>query len=265
MCMNSCMTAGIFWASPATKAGFLMTRSLLIRGMIAGIIAAVLVTLFARTFAEPSVDLAIGFEARHERMAHAGMPEMSAHDEPELVSRETQKGLGLLTAITLYGAAVGGIFSLVFAAVYGRVGMIGPRTLSLLLAIAAFITIALVPALKYPPTPPAVGLHETVAFRTVTFFAMIGLSLAALVLAVRVGRGLAGRLGAFNGGIVAALIYVAVIFGLQAALPVINEVPADFPATVLWDFRVAAIAMQGLLWAVIGLSFGMMTEACLRR
>ncbi|HEX7782803.1 MAG TPA: CbtA family protein [Sphingobium sp.] len=242
-----------------------MTRSLLIRGMIAGIIAAVLVTLFARTFAEPSIDLAIGFEAAHEQASHAAMPGMAAPDEPELVSRATQKGLGLLTAITLYGAAVGGIFSLVFAAAYGRAGMIGPRTLSLLLAIGAFVAVTLIPALKYPPTPPAVGLHETVGFRTATFFAMIGLSLSALVMAIALGRGVAARFGAFNGGISAALIYIVTVFAVQAVLPDINEVPPDFPATVLWDFRIASIAMQALLWSVIGVGFGMMAERVLRR
>jgi predicted cobalt transporter CbtA len=242
-----------------------MTRSLLIRGMIAGVVAAVLVTLFARVFAEPSVDLAIGFEAAHDRMEHAAMPGMSAPEEPELVSRATQKGLGLLTAITLYGAAVGGIFSLIFAVAYGRIAMIGPRTLSLLLAIAAFIAVALVPALKYPPTPPAVGLHETVGFRTATYFAMIGLSLSALILAIKLGRGFAGKFGAFNGGVAAVAIYVVIMFIVQMALPAINEVPDDFPATILWDFRVASFGMQALLWSVIGIGFGLMAEPVLRR
>lgn len=242
-----------------------MSRSLLIRGMIAGIIAAVLVTLFARAFAEPSIDLAIGFEAAHEHMAHADIASMNVPEEAELVSRATQKGLGLLTAITLYGAAVGGIFSLVFAAAYGRIGMIGPRTLSLLLAIAAFFAVALVPALKYPPTPPAVGLHETVGFRTAAFFAAIGLSLAALAIAFSLGRGLAEKFGGFNGSIGTVVIYVVTVFVAQAVLPEINEVPNDFPATVLWDFRVASIAMQGVLWSIIGVGFGMMAESVLRK
>lgn len=265
MCTNLCMMAATFWDSPATKADFIMTRSLLIRGMIAGIIAAVLVTLFARIVAEPSVDLAIGFEAAHEHMAHPGMPDMNAPEEVELVSRATQKGLGLLTAMTLYGAAVGGIFSLVFASSYGRISMAGPRTLSLLLSILAFIAVALAPALKYPPTPPAVGLHETVGFRTATYFAMIGLSLSVLIMAIKVGRGLAGKFGAFNGGIAAAITYAAAIFVTQMALPEINEVPDNFPATVLWDFRVASIAMQALLWVVIGVAFGMMAKDVLQK
>src|SRR6202008_4619185 len=99
-----------------------------------------------------------------------------------------------------YGAAIGGIFSIVFAVVYGRLAMIGPRSLALLLAAAAFIAIGLAPALKYPATPPGVGLHETIDYRTITYFAMIGFSVAGLVLAAWIG-GWAGKgPGGVNGG-----------------------------------------------------------------
>lgn len=234
-----------------------MTRDLLVRGMLAGLLAAVLAAIFARIVGEPQVDLAIGVEAARAHMAHAA-------EEPELVSRAIQKGLGLFTAIGLYGAAVGGIFSLVFALTYGRAARIGPRSLALLLALAAFIAIGLAPALKYPPTPPAVGLHETVAFRTGAYFAMLGLSLIALALAVRFGLRAARRLGAINGVLVAAAIYVAAMALLQLALPVVDEVPADFPAVVLWNFRVAALGIQAVLWTAIGVAFGLLAERRLR-
>jgi len=242
-----------------------MTRDLLIRGMIAGILAAILATLFARALAEPQVDLAIAYEVSHSAHEAHNRPGIAPAEEPELVSRTTQKGLGLLTALTLYGAAVGGIFSLVFAAAYGRVGSLGPRSLALILALGAFIAIALVPALKYPPTPPAVGQHETVAFRTIAYFSMIALSLVAIVISVKVSRALAHRLGSFNPMLSGAAAYVVLITAVQFALPLINEVPADFPAVVLWNFRVASIAIQAVLWVAIGLIFGSLADRHLRR
>jgi predicted cobalt transporter CbtA len=238
-----------------------MTRGLLIRGMLAGVIAAVLVTLFARAFAEPQVDMAIAFEAAHTPMAHA----MTGAHEVELVSRATQRGLGLFTALLLYSAALGGIFSLVFAVAYGRLSGLGPRSLALLLALGAFLAVALVPALKYPPTPPAVGLHETVGFRTSAYFMMIAMSIAALVLAFQAARGLAHRLGGFDAMLAAVAIYVFVLALAQTALPFINEVPTDFPAVLLWNFRVAALLMQVILWATIGIAFGWMAERQLTR
>src|SRR5690349_10587516 len=100
-----------------------MIRSLLIRGMIAGLVAGLLGFAFAKTVGEASVERAIAFEAQHEH-AHAGH-EGAAHSHEheggeDIVSRDTQAGLGLLTGIAVFGTALGGIFSLVFAVAYGR-------------------------------------------------------------------------------------------------------------------------------------------------
>lgn len=242
-----------------------MTPRLLWRGMLAGVLAAVFVFLFARIFAEPQVDLAIAYEAAHARAAMGSMPGMVHAAEPELVSRAVQKGLGLLTAVTLYGAAVGGIFALVFAYAYGRLTRLSPRGLALVMAAIAFVVVALVPALKYPPTPPAVGQHETVALRTEAFFLMIAFSVVAAILALKLGRQLLARLGALDAGLVAIGAYVVVIALAQMLLPPINEVTKDFPAVVLWNFRIASIGMQALLWAAIGLGFGALAKRVIQR
>jgi hypothetical protein len=46
----------------------------------------------------------------------------------------------------------------------------------------------------------------------------------------------------------------------QVALPAINEVPEQFSAVVLWQFRVAALGLQVVLWTTLGLLFGALTE-----
>ena len=43
-------------------------------------------------------------------------------------------------------------------------------------------------------------------------------------------------------------------------LPEIDEVPAGFPVTLMWKFRVAALEIQAVLWATLGLLFGWLTE-----
>ena len=95
-------------------------------------------------------------------------------DEPELVSRATQAGLGLLTGVTVYSAAFGGLFALAFALVNGRVGGLGVRANAALLAGGAFVSIYVVPNLKYPANPPSVGQPETIGSRTALYFAMPG-------------------------------------------------------------------------------------------
>jgi hypothetical protein len=54
---------------------------------------------------EPQVDRAIAFEEQMSQ-AKCELP------EPELVSRETQAGLGLFTGVIIYSAAVGGLFQI---------------------------------------------------------------------------------------------------------------------------------------------------------
>lgn len=246
-----------------------MTRDLLWRGMLAGILAALLSTLFARAFAEPQIDLAIGVEqshAAHEAHHMAPGGAAAAPEEEELVSRDTQKGAGLLTALALYGAAVGGIFALAFAYGYGRIGAIGPRSLSLLLAGLVFLLVVIVPAIKYPQTPPAVGRHETVGLRTAAYFGMIVLSLGAALIAGKVRAVLAARSGrGFDATLLAVGAYLAIVGLGQLLLPTIDEVPGDFPATLLWNFRVASMGTQLLLWATIGIAFGLWAERVLKR
>ncbi|MCW1429930.1 CbtA family protein [Novosphingobium sp. JCM 18896] len=235
-----------------------MTGKLLWRGMLAGIIAALLATLFARAFAEPQIDLAIAYEAAHAAH-HAGA------DEVELVSRETQKGFGLLAALGLYGAAVGGIFALTFAYGYGRIAQIGPRSFALVMAALAFVLIVVVPGIKYPQTPPAVGQHETVGLRTAAYFAMIALSVCAALIAGRLRAALVGSLRGFDAGLLAVAGYVAVVALGALLLPAIDEVPVDFPAGLLWNFRLASLGSQLLLWMTIGVLFGRWAAATLEQ
>ncbi len=249
------MTAAICSGSPATDARLMVVRRLLIVGMVAGVLAGLAAALFARLAIEPSVDLAIAFEAVGDTMHH---------DEPELVSRAVQKGTGLLVAATCYGAALGGIFALVFASLTGRVLHGGARAGSAWLAFAGFVTIALIPALKYPPNPPAVGFHETIQLRTATFFACIALSIALASVAVMLARRLQPRLGRFDARLVALGGYGVAVTLVALALPVINEVPASFPATLLWTFRIGALATQAILWAVLALVFGAAADRVFR-
>ncbi|EXL10029.1 CbtA family protein [Aquamicrobium defluvii] len=235
-----------------------MVGNLLIRGMLVGILAGLFAFGFARVFGEPHIDSAIAYE---EAMAEASGE--AAEEEEELVSRETQAGAGLLTGSVVYGAAIGGLFSLVFAYVYGRVTSFGPRATAGLLAVAAFIAVVLVPALKYPATPPAVGNPETIGERTELFFVMLVVSVIAAVVAVALARRLWSQLGGWNAGIAGALAFIVIIAIAQYALPTVNEIPDGYSADLLWRFRTSSLGMHAVLWAVIGLAFGAVAERAL--
>jgi hypothetical protein len=223
-------------------------RKLLICGLLAGLCGGLLATGFARVVGEPQVARAIAFEARQARAA--GEPA-----EKPIVSRAEQRGLGLLTAAVVYGLALGGLFALAFAAAYGRVARAGPGRTSIWLAASAFVTIFLVPFVKYPANPPSVGDPSTIGKRTAIYLIMILISLLAAVAAVRLRGILAERWQGSRASIAAAAFYLLVVVVAGLLLPSVNEVPRTFPAVTLYRFREASIGMQAILWATIGLVF----------
>jgi len=235
-----------------------MARSFLIRGMLCGIAAGILVFLFARFFGEPNVDGAIAVE---EAIAHAH----GEADEPELVSRAVQASWGLFTGTMVFSIAMGGLFSLVFSFAWGRVGKLGARATAALIAGAAFVAVYLVPFLKYPANPPSVGNPETIGYRTALYFGMIVISIAAMIAALNLGKSLLGRYGAWHAAIGGGAAYLVIIVIAFVVMPSINEVPEQFPATLLWNFRTTALGIQVILWAVLGLGFGELTERSLAR
>ena len=238
-----------------------MVRSLLVRGMLVGIVAGLLSFVFLKIYGEPQVDVGVAFEAQVDAAKAAAAAASSVDEGHELVSRHTQAGLGLFTAVMVYSVAFGGLFGLAFAFAYRRVpGAVTPQGVSLLLAAAGFVAVYLVPNLKYPANPPSVGNPETIGIRTALYFLMIAISIAAMIGAFSLKRLLARRLGDWNSTLAVVAYYVVIVAIAGLLLPAINEVPELFPAVVLWKFRIASIGAQIIMWATLGLLFGALTQ-----
>jgi predicted cobalt transporter CbtA len=227
-----------------------MLRNLLLCGLVAGLCAGLVSTGFASLAGEPAIDGAIAYEEAQSSPAHDDAA------EPVPVSRALQRSAGLLTALVVDGVALGGIFALVFAFVYGRVGHASPRATAYSLAGAAFAVVFLVPFLKYPATPPAVGDPDTIGRRTTLYAMMFAISVLAAIAAARLRPALRERFDGHVATGLALLAYLLVVVAAGLALPGIDEVPADFPANTLWRFREASVGLQATMWATIGLLFG---------
>jgi predicted cobalt transporter CbtA len=89
---------------------------------------------------------------------------------------------------------------------------------------------------------------------------MIAISLAAMIAAGMLRLRLLARYGAWNAFLIAAGAYLFVVIALGLALPPVNEVRAEFPAVVLWRFRIASLGAQLVMWSTIGLIFGALAE-----
>jgi len=230
--------------------------------MLVGILAGLLSFGFLKFYGEPQVGRAIAFETQLEEAKAAAQRAkgLKVEETPELVSRRIQAGIGLFTAVLVYCTAFGGLFGLAFAFAYGRVGSpLRPESISLLLAATGFIAIYLIPSLKYPANPPAVGNPETIGIRTALYFIMIALSIAAMVAAIALKRLIAPQVGEWNASLLAAASYLILVAVAGFLLPTINEVPDAFPAVVLWRFRVASIGAQLIMWGTLGVLFGSLT------
>ena len=246
-----------------------MTGKLLVRGMLAGLVAALLSFGFLKVAGEPSVERAIAFEkamdeakakAKADEAAAKGLPAPAEEAEPELFSRPVQAGIGLLTGVVVFGAALGGIFALAFALTYRRIGDFSPRATAAVLALLGFVSVYLTPILKYPANPPAVGLNDTIGERTSLYLGMLLISLGAMIAAGLLRSLLDKRLGDWNATVIAAVAYIVVVVSVALALPDVNEVPEGFPADLLWTFRIASLGAQAIVWTTLGVLFGIFAE-----
>ncbi len=237
-------------------------RAFLIRGLLVGLLAGIATFLVAHQIGEPHVEHAIALEeaaAANEPAAteaHEHSDEVAGHTHEEdgtVVSRGNQRTWGLLTGTLSIGIALGGIIALVAAGVVGRLGRLTPGQSTAVVALIGFVAIALVPFLKYPATPPAVGNGDTIGSRTGYYFAFQLISVVAAIassaLAVRLWR----TSGAYVAFVSGAAAYVVVMVVAGQLMPTVNEV-GDFPADTLWFFRRASLLTLATLWAVIGVA-----------
>jgi predicted cobalt transporter CbtA len=239
-------------------------KRLIARGLLAGALGALLAFLFARLCAEPVIGRAIAFEDGRTDAENAhGVHEHGA----ELFTRGVQANAGLGFGVLIFGVAMGALFGVLFCVVSARTKDIGPRALSVILAAGAFGAVYLVPFVKYPPNPPAVGQADTIRDRTGWYLAMVLASVAAAMAAVWLARRLDARLGAWNARLLATGAYLLAITAVAVLLPAVDETPGPlrdasgaivypgFPADVLYEFRLVSLGTQLVLWATIGVVF----------
>lgn len=237
--------------------------SLLVRGLIVGLFAGLLAGAFAYVTGEPHIDSAIALEeaagAAHTHDANGKAIPAEPGDEP-LVSRDGQR-FGLFLATSLYGVALGGMFAVGYTLLRRRLRTPSDSYAALGLAAAGYAGIVLVPFLKYPPNPPAVGDPETITQRTVTYLLTLVLGLLAVWAGVAASRWSA-RFGPMPWIRIAAgtAAFLVTVVAAYLVLPAINEVPGSFPATLLWKFRLASLGTQTALWLLLGLGYAAATD-----
>jgi len=158
----------------------------------------------------------------------------------------------------------------VFAAVYALVRHRLPARTDLarvtLLAAIGFGIFALLPALKIPANPPAVGDPATVGTRTAIYGGVLlcgvitAMLVSALVSVLR-SRGVSIAATA-TAAVIALAVLVALVLVVVPGNP--DSIAEDVPASVVWNFRLASLGQLAVLWTALGLGGGWLLDRLTR-
>jgi predicted cobalt transporter CbtA len=218
-------------------------------GGVAGAAGGVALAVFLLIVGESSIEDAIALE----RARAAGQPAAPHHQE--MFSRTVQHVGGGIGAL-LYGVAMGLIFAVVLAAVRHRMTSRTDWHRATTLAAVGFVSMFLVPFLKYPSNPPSVGDPSTITRRTLLYLAMLAWSVVATVAAWRLlnwarQRSLSLPIASTATVALWSLIVTIGFIGLPG-----SPDPVDAPATLIWRFRLASVGGSVVFWAVSGMALG---------
>ncbi len=225
--------------------------------LLAGAIAGTILGILNQGIVEPYIEQAIALEN-----------EKAASEEGETINpvefnnyRLWQRG-GQIAAGTIFGTSIAALFGIVFA--FSRQSIPGSnnKKKALILAGIMWFVIFLVPALKYPANPPAVGDPETIYYRQ-------SLYLAYLAISGFTALGLAFMYGKMKQVIIKSnhhkdsrvrielpvVIYAVIIITAYLALPP-NPDAINAPMDLVTGFRIASGFTMSIFWGLLGVILG---------
>ena len=222
--------------------------------LLAGAIAGTILGAINQIAVEPYIERAIELEMRNAAQSGQVMNNPSEF----VVYRFWQKG-GEIIAGTILGLSIGSLYGIVFAYTHSSIsGTNNNKKKALIVASVMWLVLFLMPALKYPPNPPAVGDPETIYYRQslyVEFLAISGFSALGLAFLYR------KMVVASSNNIKKAMmiiipsVYVAIMAGAYLAMPA-NPDPINAPIDLVIGFRITSAITISMFWALLGVIFG---------
>jgi predicted cobalt transporter CbtA len=216
--------------------------------LLSGAISGALHGLINQGMVEPFIDKAIGIET--QKQVNAGkIIDFAQQSQYRIYQKE-----GEIVAATVLGISLASLFGVVFA--YSRSSLAGSnnKKKALILAGLMFFVLFLVPALKYPANPPAVGNPATIYYREslfIGFIAVSGFSTLGLALLYRkLGKNQSKR----KSGI-PLIIYAAIMISAYLVFPP-NPDRITIPMDLIMSFRIASVFTTSIFWGLLGIIFG---------
>lgn len=214
--------------------------------LLAGAIAGTILGAINQVAVEPYIDYAVELEMQNTNQSSQII------NPAEFTSYRLWQRGGEIVAGTILGLSIGSLFGIVFAYTHNSVPGSNNKKKALIVAGIMWFVLFLIPALKYPANPPAVGDPETIYYRQslyVAFLVISGFSALGLAFLYR-------KMGALN--IKKAIIpaaYAAIISGAYLAMPA-NPDPINAPMDLVMGFRITSAITISMFWGLLGVIFG---------
>lgn len=219
---------------------------------MSGAIAGTILGVLNQALVEPYIDRAIFIETQN------AIKKGEVIYPVELQNYRLWQKVGEIAAGTILGISLGALFGIVF--VYSRSSLLLLHSDSnikkaLILAGIMWFVLFLIPALKYPANPPAVGDPDTIYYRQSLYIGLLAISgFSALGLAL-LYRMLGNRTNNKNRIIVVPVIYAAIIVGAFIVLPS-NPDKITAPTDLVQGFRIASAFTMTIFWGLLGITLG---------
>ena len=217
---------------------------------MSGAIAGTILGVLNQALVEPYIDRAISIETQN------AIKEGEVVYPVELQNYRLWQKAGEIAAGAILGTSLGALFGIVF--VYSRSLLLHSDSnvkKALILAGIMWFVLFLVPALKYPANPPAVGDPDTIYYRESLYIGLLAISgFSALGLAL-LYRMLGNRTNNKNRIIIVPVIYAAIIVGAFLVLPP-NPDKITAPADLVQGFRIASAFTMTIFWGLLGITLG---------
>ena len=223
--------------------------------LLAGAIAGTILGAINQVAVEPYIERAIELEMRNAAQSGQVMNNPSEF----AAYRFWQKG-GEIIAGTILGLSIGSLYGIVFAYTHGSIsGTNNNKRKALIVASIMWFVLFLMPALKYPPNPPAVGNPETIYYRQSLYVAFLAISgFSALGLAFLYRKMVVASSNNTKKTMIIIIIpsaYAAIMVGAYLAMPA-NPDPINAPIDLVIGFRITSAITIGMFWALLGVIFG---------
>lgn len=199
---------------------------------------------------EPYLDEAIGIE--NQNLFASGEEEDTLEFWIEYEGYRTWQKGGQMLAGVILGTSIGALYGIVFA--FSRNSLPGNENVKkgLILAGIMWVTIYLIPFLKYPANPPTVGEGETVVLRGILYLSFIAISGLSAFGFYKFSK-------LFNGkkkllALAGYAVFISIIF---VALPE-NPDEISAPMDLVSGFRIMSVLAVSTYWIALGVILGVL-------